>query len=400
MKGGAATRPVLEIAPAPETWDILSVTNTSPSSKPMSTLNRAALALLLLFPAATSAQDLDKAVSAVVKISGTKDGTPVRGSGFVVGLDHDKAAIVTASHVIEGVQQLEVTFGVDSTQSFPAGRVLGMETGNPRGLAVFQVSGALPAGVITLTFETEAQLQRGEDIYLLGYPYMAMKPLALRMTFSSPDGNFLQLSPAAGDGGSGAPVLRQGKVLGVVVDETPQLSFAVNALVARAALNGWSIKLGEQSSAQTTNSATQTKPAEPEDKHGGQRTDPFDFFFGPRHPPASEDKLGGPSSTPAPSTAWLNIQYQGLSSDLRSTYGIPEKTSGVVVTYVNPDSEASEQYLREGCTISEVNGHSVKSIDEFEKAVESARSGSYLRLYVLAYRLGKEQPFFVVLKAP
>ena len=228
-------------------------------------LIRTALALLLLLPAAASAQDLDAVVSSVVKISGTKDGTPVRGSGFVVGLDRDKATIVTASHVIEGVQQLEVTFGVDLTQSFPAGRVLGIDTGNPRGLAVFQVSGALPAGVTALSFETEAQLQRGEDVYLLGFPFMATAPLALRRTFAGPAGNFLQLDLAAGEDCSGAPVLRQGKVLGVVVDETPQISFAVKALVARDALTGWGIKLGEQS-AQASNTATQVKPPAPVDK--------------------------------------------------------------------------------------------------------------------------------------
>ena len=53
-------------------------------------LTRTALALLLLFPATASAQDLDTAVSAVVRISGTRGATPVRGTGFVVGLERDK----------------------------------------------------------------------------------------------------------------------------------------------------------------------------------------------------------------------------------------------------------------------------------------------------------------------
>jgi len=215
---------------------------------------RATLALLLLLPSAASAQDLGTAVSAVVRTSGTKDGTTVRGSGFVVGLERDKATIVTASHVIEGVQQLEVTFGVDLTQSFPAGRILGIDTGNPRGLAVFQVSGVLPAGLTALSFDTETQLKRGEDaVSIVGFPNKSPIPLILRRTFASPNGNLLELDQRVGEDCSGAPVLWKGKVLGVMMeDPTEMLSGAVKAIVACDALSGWGIKLCEQSSTPET----------------------------------------------------------------------------------------------------------------------------------------------------
>lgn len=222
-------------------------------------LLRTVLALLLLLPSAAAAQ-LDTAVSAVVRISGTRGDTPVRGSGFVVGLDRDKATIVTAAHVIEGVQQIEVTFAVDVTASFHAVFVR-MESRNPRGLAMLQVRGALPAGVSTLSFETEAQLPRGEDLFLLGFPEMATSPLTLRRTYAGPDGNFLQLDQPVGEGFSGAPVLRRGKVVGVVMDEDPQLTFAVKALVTRDAVLGWGGELGGQSS--TQGPTTQAKPAPP-----------------------------------------------------------------------------------------------------------------------------------------
>src|SRR5215213_2313395 len=139
-------------------------------------LTRTALALFLLLPAAASGQDLDTAVSGLVRISGTRGGTPVRGSGFVVALDGDKATIVTASHVIQGVQHLEVTFAVDPAESFPAGALLGLESDNPRGLAVFEVRGALPAGVITLGFETEVQPHLSETLFLSGFPSMKTMP--------------------------------------------------------------------------------------------------------------------------------------------------------------------------------------------------------------------------------
>ena len=122
-----------------------------------------------------------------------RNGTSVRGTGFVIVLDRDRATILTASHVIEGVQELKATFSGDAT-SFPVGTVLGMESGNPRGLAVFEIRGALPAGLTALSFDAEVQPQRGEDLFVVGFPQMAKSPLTLRRTFAGRDGNVAQLS--------------------------------------------------------------------------------------------------------------------------------------------------------------------------------------------------------------
>ncbi len=223
-------------------------------------LTRPVLALLLLLPAAASAQELDTALSAVVRISGTRSGTPVRGSGFVVDLVRDKATIVTASHVIEGVQQIEVSFAVDPTESFPAGIVLGMESGNPRGLAVFQVRGALPAGVTALSLEVESRPRPGDALFLLGFPQMEREPRTTQRVLSARRGSLLLVDQEIGEGFSGGPVLQGGKVVGVITDTADQTTYAVNALVAREALEGWGVKLGGQSSTPVTNTATQTKP--------------------------------------------------------------------------------------------------------------------------------------------
>jgi formylglycine-generating enzyme required for sulfatase activity len=204
-----------------------------------------ALALLLLLPAAAFAQELDTtAISALVRISGTRNGTPVRGSGFVVGLDRDKATVVTAAHVIEGVQQVEVTFAVDPTESFPAGVVLGMEAGNPHGLAVFQVRGALPAGVTTLSFEIERRPRPGESLSLLGFPQMELTPRTTPRVLSSRRGTLLLVDQGIGESFSGGPVLQGGRVVGVVTETDEQTTYAVTAVVAREALEGWEVKLG------------------------------------------------------------------------------------------------------------------------------------------------------------
>lgn len=219
------------------------------------------LALLLLLAPAAPAQDLNTALSAVVRISGTRGGTPVRGSGFVIGRDRDKATIVTASHVIEGAQQLEITFAADLTEGFPAGRVLGIDSGNPRGLAVFQVRGNLPPGVTALSFETTARLQRGDEVFVLGFPGMVTSPDTLRMSFSSPDGNLLRLDRPVGEGASGGPVLRNGKVVGVVVDEDGLRTYVVKATVVQDAVLGWNPGLGEQSSTQRIGTTAPSNPA-------------------------------------------------------------------------------------------------------------------------------------------
>jgi serine protease Do len=99
---------------------------------------------------------------------------------------------------------------------------------------------------------------------------------------------------------------------------------------------------------------------------------------------------------------WLGIQYQDLTSALRSMHNIPESTAGVVVTSVAPTSPLYEQAVRPGSIITEVNGQPVKDVGDFEKAVKAAKPKSYLRLYVLAFggRGDRPQPFFAVVQAP
>ncbi len=210
---------------------------------------RAALALLLLLPAAAWAQgqDLDTALSAVVRISGTREGATVRGSGFVVALEPGKATIVTAAHVIAGVPQIEVTFAADRSTSYPAGAVLGMDAA----LAGFLVRGELPAGLTALSFETDLRPSQGDDLFLVGFPQMDLAPRTPRRMLAGRRGTMLLIDQEIGEGFSGGPVLQRGKVVGVVTDTDAQTTYAVNAVVAREALDGWGIRLGSPPAAGT-----------------------------------------------------------------------------------------------------------------------------------------------------
>jgi serine protease Do len=99
---------------------------------------------------------------------------------------------------------------------------------------------------------------------------------------------------------------------------------------------------------------------------------------------------------------WLGIQYQDLSSNLRSVHGIPSDVRGVLVTNVAPTSPLYDQFVRRGHILTEVNGQKIENVEDFERIVKGAKSGSYLRFYVQQFGRGGEpgQPFFAVVQAP
>jgi len=102
---------------------------------------------------------------------------------------------------------------------------------------------------------------------------------------------------------------------------------------------------------------------------------------------------------------WMGIQYQDLSGDFRGGHGVPDNVAGVVVTNVAPTSPLYDQRIRPGDVITEVNGQSVKGVSDFERLVRGAKSGSFLRLYVMRpvppqSGGGKPLPFFAVVKVP
>ncbi len=112
---------------------------------------------------------------------------------------------------------------------------------------------------------------------------------------------------------------------------------------------------------------------------------------------ASTDKPTGRSGID-----WLGIQYQDLSGGLRNEHGLPKDAKGVWVTDVSASSPLYEKFVRPGDLITEVNGRPVDGVDEFEKAIGQAKSGTFVRLYVLRFSGQNEdgQPFFAVVRVP
>jgi serine protease Do len=93
--------------------------------------------------------------------------------------------------------------------------------------------------------------------------------------------------------------------------------------------------------------------------------------------PATETE----SSPTAPARNKLGMSVQNLTPALRQQYGHDDAARGVVVTSVKEVSPAGE-VLSEGDIISEVQGKKVTSVTEFQAAIDAARSGQTIRIYV------------------
>jgi serine protease Do len=79
----------------------------------------------------------------------------------------------------------------------------------------------------------------------------------------------------------------------------------------------------------------------------------------------------------------LGMSVQNLTGQLRQLYGIDDNLRGVVVTNVKEVSPAGDA-VSEGDVITEVQGDKVSNIDEFRAAIDRARSGQTIRMYVVS----------------
>ncbi|MEO8046316.1 MAG: serine protease [Nitrospirota bacterium] len=185
------------------------------------------------------AQDIAQIKKGVVKITAQVEGKNTIDSGIIVKLEEDHVYIVTASHVVEGDQQPSVMFFSAPHRPFLA-RVLGLEGGNPAGLAALLIEGKLPPDLQVLNLDQTTSIGGGEAITLIGFPQMEGSLWTVTTgTLSGRRGSALSFAGVADDGNSGGPVLFQGKVVGIVTQVGAKFNSAAPAMLARFALEGW-----------------------------------------------------------------------------------------------------------------------------------------------------------------
>ncbi len=178
--------------------------------------------------------------SAVVRII-PGDANKIPGTGFIVKLDERAAYILTAAHVVEGGVAPKVEFFTQRNSLVPARVAQGAEWGDGKGLAVLIVDSPLLTGLTTLPIDASAKLEGGEAISVIGHPASGGNWSISKGDFSSRAGRVLYFDARIDKGNSGGPLLREGKVVGIVTNKGPQFGEAVSTLAIVDFLNGSNI---------------------------------------------------------------------------------------------------------------------------------------------------------------
>lgn len=184
---------------------------------------------------------IDDLKKGVVRVTAQSEGLHRTGTGFIVRLDKHAAYIVTAAHVVEGDSKPKVTFFTDTLHSYQT-KIIGLEGGNPKGLAALFVEGQLPSGLRELRLDTTAQVTGGEQVTLIGFPLPAAIPWTVTNgNISGLNGRDLTFQAPVEEGNSGGPLLLNGTVVGVIVEGRGQYGLAVPTEMLTLTLRGWQI---------------------------------------------------------------------------------------------------------------------------------------------------------------
>ncbi len=109
----------------------------------------------------------------------------------------------------------------------------------------------------------------------------------------------------------------------------------------------------------------------------------------------AENNAGKPGNLPngGEKGALNGVSVQALTPDLRDQLQIPDGTQGVVITDVDPNSQASAAGLQQGDVIVQVNRRPVANVSEFNTAV---RAGASRDSTLLLVKRGQGTLFVVV----
>ncbi len=92
----------------------------------------------------------------------------------------------------------------------------------------------------------------------------------------------------------------------------------------------------------------------------------------------------------------LGLELSVLNEDLRRRYKLKEAIKGLVVTAVDPDSNAAEQNIEAGLVVVEVSGEPIANAAELQKRVEALKKAGKKSALLLLMTPGGEQRFVAV----
>ncbi len=181
----------------------------------------------------------------IVKITATTfEGMDKVGTGFIVQFTQDIAYIVTASHVVEGDKQPGVEFFTRRNAPVTAS-VVGLEGGDPKGLAVLLVRGAenLPPGLSALPLAPSLQLKDGDEITVIGFPRLVGPWSVITGNIVSRKGRDIIFDGAIDEGNSGGPMIKKDQVTGLVTEVSQPYGYATPASSVQLFWEGWGVEI-------------------------------------------------------------------------------------------------------------------------------------------------------------
>ena len=183
------------------------------------------------------------------------------GSGFVVAVRSGRAYIVTCSHVIEGDPKPTVRFQAAPEERYGA-EVRDLQGGRRDGLALLVVDKP-PADVRALDAATDAPVP-GTPVGFAGYPESLGAFTSVSAKIAAVRGTEFFLDRDAPEGFSGGPVLRDGRIVGVVYGRKGGFGSAVPSAIVDIYLRGLDVRWGGEApkaEERKTVPATRSAPA-------------------------------------------------------------------------------------------------------------------------------------------
>ena len=355
------------------------------------------------------------------------------GSGFVMSKE---GYILTNNHVVEDADQIKVKLA--GVKEFD-GKVVGRDPKTD--LALVKITG--DSDLQPLKLGNSDDLKVGNWVVAVGSPFGLEQTVTAgivsakgRVIGSGPYDNFIQTDASINPGNSGGPLINlQGEVVGIntaIIASGQGIGFAIPINMAKEiapqlqkrghvtrGLLGVNIQdvtpeLAKSLGLKESKGAlvSQVVPGGPADKAGFEQGDVIVNFDGktvddskdlPRLVASTpvgktvavkllrdgkeierQTKVGEmeeeiASAANSPLHPSLGVTVQNLSPQVARELGL-KKSTGVVVTAVEPGSPAAEALIQVGDVIQAVNRTSVRNVDEFVKIVEKAKGGNLLLL--------------------
>lgn len=207
------------------------------------------LLLIFIFGPFAFSQETEHLKKGVVKIQVvTFEGTRKAGTGFIIKQDEESLYILTASHIVEGAREIQIEFYTLRNRHIPA-KALKMEGGDPKGLAILEVTERIPADVSALSVSSSVSLHENDPVTIVGFPRIAGIEWAVTTgIIAGRMARDITFSGTIEEGHSGSPLVKDGKVVGIVTQKRGEFALAIPAIIAEYVLESWGIQaeaLGE-----------------------------------------------------------------------------------------------------------------------------------------------------------